>query len=145
MYNVSFVNVNITLICKNILYISKSNVDLCSIYHYNTLCICMYTNCMLYYNSYQCNNSCHCRFHILCYMILFYILQISKCDACQRCEKIKTVAPKLTPIKIVAPMHMVGIDLTGRPCNVKSTYVILTQCNVDYCQCTQELILIFML
>ena len=36
------VNVNITLICKNILYISKSNVALCSIYHYNTLstCIC---------------------------------------------------------------------------------------------------------
>ena len=32
----------------------------------------------------------------------------------------------LTPIKIVAPMHMVGIDLVGRPCNVKSTDVILT-------------------
>ena len=59
--------------------------------------------------------------------------------------KIKIVAPKLTPIKIVAPMHMVDIDLVGRPCNVKSTDVILTQCNVDYCQCTQELILIFML
>ena len=51
----------------------------------------------------------------------------------------------LTAIKIVAPMHMVGIDLVGRPCNVISTDVILTQCNVDYCQCTQELILIFML
>ena len=60
-----------------------------------------------------------------------------------RYEKIKTVAPMLTPIKIVAPMHMVGIVLVGRPCNVKSTDVILTQCNVDYCQCTQELILIF--
>ena len=78
-------------------------------------------------------------------MILVYILQISKCDACQRFEKIKTIAPKLTPIKIVAPMHMVGMDLVGRPCNVKSTYVILTQCNVDCCQCTQELIFIFML
>ena len=78
-------------------------------------------------------------------MILFYILQISKCDACQRYEKIKTVAPKLTLIKIVAPMHMVGMDLVGRSCNVKSIDVILTQCNVDYCQCTQELILIFML
>ena len=96
-------------------------------------------------NSYQCNNSCHCRSHILCYMILFYIWQISKCDACQRYEKIKTVAPKLTPIKIVAPMHMVGIDLVGRPSNVKPTDVILTQCNVDFCQCTQELIFIFML
>ena len=41
MYNVSFVNVNITLICKNILYISKLNVVLCSIYHYNTLSICI--------------------------------------------------------------------------------------------------------
>ena len=88
---------------------------------------------------------CHCRSHILCYMILFYILQISKCGACQRYEKIKTVAPKLTPIKIVAPMHMVGMDLVGRQCNVKSTDIILTQCNVDYCQCIQELILIFML
>ena len=78
-------------------------------------------------------------------MILFYILQISKCDACPRCETIKTVAPKLTPIKIVAPMHMVGMDLVGRPCNVKSTDVILTQCNVDYCQCTQKLILTIML
>ena len=75
------------------------------------------------------------------YMLLFYILQILKCGACQRYEKIKTVAPKLTHIKTVAPMHMVGIDLVGRPCNVKSTDVILTQCNVDYCQCTQELIL----
>ena len=78
-------------------------------------------------------------------MILFHILQISKCDACQRYEKIKTVAPKLTPIKNVAPMHMVGIDLVGRSCNVKSTDVIPTQRSVDYCQCTQELILIFML
>ena len=41
-------------------------------------------------------------------MILFYILQILKCDACQRYEKIKTVAPMLTPIKIVAPMHMLS-------------------------------------
>ena len=78
-------------------------------------------------------------------MILFYILQISKCNVCQRYEKIKTVAPKLTPIEIVAPMHMVGINLIGRLCNAKSTYVILTQCNVGYCQFTQELILIFML
>ena len=61
-----------------------------------------------------------------------------------RYEKIKT-APMLTLIKIVVPMHMVGIDLVGRPCNVKSTDVILTQSNVDYCQCTKELILIFML
>ena len=60
-------------------------------------------------------------------------------------KKIKTVVPMLTYIKIVAPMHMVGIDLVGRPCNVKGTDVILTQCNVDYCQCTRELILIFML
>ena len=133
-------NVNITLICKNVLYISKSNVALCSIYDYNTLCICI---CCI--TIYQCKNSCHCRSHILCYMILFYILQISKCDACPRCETIKTVAPKLTPIKIVAPMHMVGMDLVGRPCNVKSTDVILTQCNVDYCQCTQKLILTIML
>ena len=78
-------------------------------------------------------------------MILFYILQILKCYACQPYEKIKTVAPILTPIKIVAPMHMVGIDLVCRPCNVKSTDEILTQCNVGYCQCRQELILIFML
>ena len=70
-------------------------------------------------------------------MILFDILQISKCNACQRYKKMKTVAPKLTPIKIVAPMHMVGIDLVDRPCNVKSTDVILTQRNDDYCQCTQ--------
>ena len=145
MYNVSFVNVNITLICKNILYISKSNVALCSIYHYNTLSICIC--CIKIHRPVvpQCNNSCHCRSHILCYMILFYTLQISKCNACQRYEKIKTVTPKLTPIMIVAPNHMVGMNLVGRPCNVKSTDVILTQCNVDYCQCTQELILIFML
>ena len=80
---------------------------------------------------------------MILYMILFYVVEISKCDAFQRYENIKTVAPKLTPIKIVA--HMVDMDLVGRPCNVKSTDVILTQCNVDYCQCTQELILIFML
>ena len=67
-------NVNSTLICKNILYISKSNVALCS------TCACIY-----HYN---------------------------------------------TPIKIVVPMRMVGIDLVGRPCNVKSTDVILIQCNV---------------
>ena len=58
-------------------------------------------------------------------MILFYILQISKCDACQRYENIKTVASKLIPIKIVAPMHMGGMDLVDRPCNVKNTDVIL--------------------
>ena len=78
-------------------------------------------------------------------MILFYILQISKCDACQRYEQIKTVAPNLTPIKIVARMHMVGMDLKGRSCNEKDTDVILIQCNVNCCQCTHELILIFML
>ena len=60
-------------------------------------------------------------------------------------KKIKTVAPKLTPIKTVAPMHTVGMDLVGRPCNVKRTDIIFTRCNVDYCQCTQKLILIFML
>ena len=128
MYKVLFVNVNITLICKNILYISKSNVALCSIYHYNTLfmCIC----CIKIHNNVT---------------ILVIVDPIFYAKKCQRYKKIKTVAPMLTPIKIVAPMHMVGIHLVGRPCNAKSTDVILTQCNVDYCQCTQEIILIFML
>ena len=45
---------------------------------------------------------------------LFVIFQIARCDACQRYEKLKTVAPKLIPIKIVEPMHMVGMDLIGR-------------------------------
>ena len=57
---------------------------------------------------------------MLLFVILF-ILQIGRCDACQRYEKVKTVAPKLTPIKTVEPMHMVGMDLIGRPC-----YVIVT-------------------
>ena len=42
------------------------------------------------------------------------MFQIARCDACQRYEKLKTVAPKLIPIKIVEPMHMVGMDLIGR-------------------------------
>ena len=45
---------------------------------------------------------------------LFVMFQIARCDACQRYEKLKTVAPKLTPINIVEPMHIVGMDLIGR-------------------------------
>ena len=45
---------------------------------------------------------------------LFVMFQIARCDACQRYEKLKTMAPKLTSIKIVEPMHMVGMDLIGR-------------------------------
>ena len=43
---------------------------------------------------------------------------MARCDSCQRYEKVKTVAPKLLPIKIVEPMHMVGMDLIGRSCYV---------------------------
>ena len=39
MFNVLYVN--IIFICKNILNISKSNVALCIIYHYNTLSVCI--------------------------------------------------------------------------------------------------------
>ena len=53
--------------------------------------------------------------------VILLILQIARCDDCQRYEKVKTVAPKLLPIKIVEPMHMVGMDLIGRSC-----YVIVT-------------------
>ena len=53
--------------------------------------------------------------------VILLILQIARCDACQRYEKIKTVAPNLTPIKIIEPMNMVGMDLIGRSC-----YIILT-------------------
>ena len=56
---------------------------------------------------------------LLRYFLLFYfLLQIARCDACQWYEKAKTVAPKLTPIKIVEPKHMVGMDLIGRSCYV---------------------------
>ena len=53
--------------------------------------------------------------------VILLILQTARCDACQRYEKVKTVAPKHTPINIVEPMHMVGMDLIGRSC-----YVIVT-------------------
>ena len=53
--------------------------------------------------------------------VILLILQIARCDAYQCYEMVKTVAPKLTPIKIVEPMHMVGMDLMGRSC-----YVIVT-------------------
>ena len=46
--------------------------------------------------------------------VILLILQIARCDACECFEKAKTVAPKLTSIKIVEPMHMVGMDLIGR-------------------------------
>ena len=46
--------------------------------------------------------------------VIFVMFQIARCDACQRYEKLKTVAPKLTPIMIVEPMRMVGMDLIGR-------------------------------
>ena len=132
MYNVSFVNVNVTLICNNILYISKSNVALCSIYHYNTLSICI------------CCINIHTNVTILVIVDPIFYVTWSYFTYCRfqnamhvsDMKKIKTVAPMLTRIKIVAHMHMVGIDLVGRPCNVNSTDVILTQCNVDYCQCT---------
>ena len=50
--------------------------------------------------------------------VILLILQIGRCDACQRYEKVKTVAPKLTPIKIVEPKRVVGMDLIGRSCYV---------------------------
>ena len=41
------------------------------------------------------------------------LFQISKCDACQRHEKLKTQAPQLHPIKVKCPLYMVGMDLIG--------------------------------
>ena len=45
---------------------------------------------------------------------LFVMFQIARCNACHQYQKLKTVAPKLPPIKFVEPMHMVGMDLIAR-------------------------------
>ena len=42
-----------------------------------------------------------------------YSFQCESCDTCQRQTKMKTMAPALKPIKVVAPWHMVGMDLIG--------------------------------
>ncbi|KAG7172550.1 Gypsy retrotransposon integrase-like protein 1-like 5 [Homarus americanus] len=38
---------------------------------------------------------------------------VSRCDACQRSQKIKTMAPKLVPTQVVESLYMVGMDLIG--------------------------------
>ncbi|KAK6305096.1 hypothetical protein J4Q44_G00238760 [Coregonus suidteri] len=38
---------------------------------------------------------------------------VSTCLACQKFERVKTVAAELKPIKVVSPWHMIGVDLIG--------------------------------
>lgn len=41
------------------------------------------------------------------------ILQIRKCDVCQRHQTVKKEAAKLVPAQAVEPLHMVGIYFVG--------------------------------